>query len=83
MMYEEVMKGHAIARNCMTWGTYGKSGDKPFKRIKICELSNEHLAAILDTQVQIWDDETLVFVLIFELGYRAGNGIVIEDTDYE
>lgn len=32
------------------WGTYGKSGKEPLRWIRICELSNSHLEAIIKTQ---------------------------------
>jgi len=34
-------------RKITTWGTYGKNGDQPLKRVPICEMTNEHIQAVL------------------------------------
>ena len=67
---------HLMLREDMKWGGYGKEGDQPLKYKKVCELSNDHIRAILDTQQlgEVWRD-----VLNYELAYRSGQGIVIED----
>ena len=41
---------HEIIRLLVTWGTFGKKGDKPYKQVKIADMSSEHLQACLDTQ---------------------------------
>lgn len=42
--------GHAKVREVCTWGTYGKDGKGPFRRVKLCDMTTEHIQACLDTQ---------------------------------
>jgi hypothetical protein len=45
--------GHAKIREAFTWGTLGKSGtDKPTRK-KLSELTDEHIAAIIETQYTV------------------------------
>jgi hypothetical protein len=44
---------HTTAREYFTWGTYGKDGDQPLRRIKLKDLEDGHIQAILDTQHQV------------------------------
>ena len=41
---------HERIREVFTWGTYGKMGDQPLKYVALKDLSNNHVAAILETQ---------------------------------
>lgn len=41
---------HDIQRVVLTWGTYGKHGDEPYRRVTIAEMSLGHLVAVLETQ---------------------------------
>ena len=50
-LYED--SNHVDIRDVVTWGTYGKGAVHPLKRVPICDLSDEHIAAILETQVHI------------------------------
>ncbi len=38
---------HIKDRQELTWGTYGKSGVEPLRYIKICDLEDSHINAIL------------------------------------
>jgi len=48
MMYDN--EPHEIQRLVLTWGTYGKYGDEPYRRVTIAEMSLGHLVAVLETQ---------------------------------
>ena len=39
---------HALQRELLTWGTYGKDGKQPFHRISIAEMETEHIEAVLE-----------------------------------
>lgn len=45
--------GHAKIREAFTWGTFGKNGTEKFTRKKLSELTNEHIAAIIETQYTV------------------------------
>ena len=62
---------HAIAREYLKWGTYGKNGDQPITRVPICELTTPHIYNILTTQSNILKQVHLC--LTYELLYRAFN----------
>ena len=70
---------HIEIREAFHWGSYGKSGDQPLKRIKLSEMSNNHIEAILQTQHHIGPQIRKVFE--DEQQYRLDNNINIEDTE--
>jgi hypothetical protein len=39
---------HADIREVFTWGTYGPKGDQPFTLVKLKDMSEGHLKAIMD-----------------------------------
>lgn len=39
---------HPTLRKYVTWGTYGKSGNEPLRRVTIANLSTNHVKAIID-----------------------------------
>ena len=43
-------ENHQTRREHLTWGSWGKSGKGPFRLIKIKDLTDDHLAAIIRTQ---------------------------------
>lgn len=45
-----ISDGHEKVREVVLWGTYGKNGDQPFKRIKLMDMETEHIKACLSTQ---------------------------------
>jgi hypothetical protein len=61
------------------WGTYGKSGLEPLRWIPICELSNSHLEAIINTQYHIppW----MKWVMLDILNFRRANGDTEPETE--
>jgi len=40
-------------RVAFTWGTYGKKGDQPLKRVSLKDLELDHINNILETQTQL------------------------------
>lgn len=60
-----------LLREHITWGSYGKTGREPLKKIKIKDLEIEHIDNIILTQHQIGDVMTDIFIR--ELGYRVTN----------
>ena len=46
---------HSEIRQVFTWGTYGKSGDEPLRLVKLKDMTDNHIQAILDTQTHIPD----------------------------
>ena len=60
---------HAVSRLHVKWGTYGKDGYQPFKRITIAEMSTEHLKACIATQKETMRPE-IYKVMQDELEYR-------------
>jgi hypothetical protein len=69
--------GHDKVREVLTWGTYGKNGDQPLKRVKLSEMSNAHIQACLDTVPNMYPQYRTA--MQNELEYRTENNILIED----
>lgn len=40
-------------REVFKWGTRGKDGNQPLTYVKLMDMTDDHIKAILDTQVQI------------------------------
>lgn len=68
---------HDVIRDAFRWGTYGKGGDQPLRRVKLSEMSNKHIDAILTTQHHIGPQIRKVFE--DEQQHRLDNNINIED----
>lgn len=68
---------HEIVREVVKWGTYGKNGDEPYRQVKLSEMSNAHIRAIIETQKGIYPQ--FKEAMMNELTYRDANSIVIED----
>lgn len=69
--------GIGIVREAITWGTRGKSGGEPLRYVKLCEMSDAHIQACLETQTQMHPHYREAFQQ--ELQYRKDYGIAIED----
>lgn len=41
---------HAKAREVISWGTYGKDGLQPYRRIKLKDMEADHIEACIQTQ---------------------------------
>lgn len=63
---------HSVIREVVTWGTYGKNGDEPFKRVKIADMTGDHIKACLATQTATMLP-ALYAVMQYELEYRNEN----------
>jgi hypothetical protein len=68
---------HDVIRDAFHWGTYGKGGNEPLRRVKLSEMSNKHIDAILVTQHHIGPQIRKVFE--DEQQHRLDNKINIED----
>jgi hypothetical protein len=55
-------------RVAFTWGTYGKKGDQPLKRVSLKDLELDHINAILETQTHLSVDIRSLFIQ--ELEFR-------------
>ena len=60
---------HEVIRLLVKWGTFGKSGDEPYKQIKIADMSTEHLQACLETQKKTMHP-SIYSVMQDEMEYR-------------
>jgi len=38
---------HEVQRKVLTWGTYGKDGKQPLRRVAIADMETDHLEAVL------------------------------------
>ena len=38
---------HSVQREVLKWGSYGKDGKSPLRRIKIADMEKEHIEAVL------------------------------------
>ena len=69
--------GHDKVREALTWGTFGKNGDEPYRQVKLREMSNAHIQACLDTQPRMY--KQFRTAMENELAYRKEQNIIIED----
>lgn len=46
---------HEANRQAFHWGSYGKQGDQPLTWRPLCDLSTDHIEAIIATQKQLTD----------------------------
>ena len=73
--YEELSvyltEDHESNREACHWGTYGKMGDQPKQYRPVCDLSTDHIKAILDTQSQM--GSWIRAIMEVELEYRKDN----------
>ena len=69
--------GHTKVREALTWGTFGKNGDEPYRQVKLSEMSNAHIQACLDTQPRMY--KQFRTAMENELAYREEQNIIIED----
>jgi len=63
---------HSVIREAVTWGTHGKNGDEDFKRVKLANMTGDHIKACLETQVANMLP-ALYKVMQNELEYRNEN----------
>lgn len=41
---------HEAVRVALEWGTRGPNGDQPFRMVKLCDMTDDHIQACLETQ---------------------------------
>lgn len=68
---------HEVVREVVTWGTCGKNGDEPYREVKLSEMSNAHIKAVIETQSTMYP--AFKRAMMNELTYRDANNIFIED----
>jgi hypothetical protein len=66
---------HEMVREAMCWGTRGRDGKQPLTYKPLCELTTEHIEAILETQPMIWPAFRAAFER--ELKWRTEHDVVI------
>lgn len=64
--YEE--ENHEHNREYFSWGSYGKDGKGPLRRVLLKDLEDDHIEAILKTQIHI--SEWLRELFKSEVAYR-------------
>lgn len=69
--------GHDKVREALTWGTYGKNGDEPYRSVKLSDMSSAHIQACLDTQTRMYPQ--IRVAMENELAYRLESNVLIED----
>lgn len=57
----------SIVRQHLLWGTYGKKGDQPLKRVALMDMSDDHIIAVLKLHIAPWRKE----LMEQELEYRS------------
>lgn len=55
-------------RHVISWGTYGKFGDEPYRRVLLKDMEEDHIQACLDTQKYMYPQLRKAFEM--ELAYR-------------
>lgn len=70
--------GIEAVREACTWGTYGKNGDQPRRLVKLKDMSDDHIEACLDNQLNMHPHYREAFEM--ELVYRNLNNITVPDT---
>ncbi len=59
---------HTKIRENVSWGSYGKDGDKPFRYIKVMDMETDHINAVLQiTRLVPW----VKTIFENELEYRS------------
>ena len=69
--------GIEAVREAVTWGTRGRGGREPVRLVKLCEMSNAHIEACLETQPNMHPHYREAMQM--ELQYRSENGLTITD----
>jgi len=69
---------HEKIREVFTWGTYGKYSDQPLKFIALKTIKDNHLPAILETQIHL--DPHIRKIFEDEINYRMTEKKVTKDS---
>lgn len=65
---EEIASNHMELREILEWGTYGETGEEPLTKVKIMDMSRQHIEACLKTQNNMHRDYRIT--MQEELKYR-------------
>jgi hypothetical protein len=68
---------HVLIRNFVRRGTRGKNLDQPLKWVRISEMTDEHLVAVLDYGGADWH----LKIIADELAYRNTNNIKLSEDE--
>lgn len=68
---------HEQIREKVTWGTYGKNGTELFKLKLLKDLTNNHISAILKTQLQLSEEIRQMFRN--EIDFRRKTNMIISE----
>ena len=71
---------HDLVREHFTWGTHGKEQDKPLKGVKLKDLSNDHITAIIEEGHAIRNGHIVSKMFQDEVHWREDFDIFIEDN---
>ena len=66
---------HNKIREAVTWGSYGKKGNGPLRRVPVSEMSDDHLNAVV---VLPYVHQNIGIVFLDELAYRDLHNIFIK-----
>lgn len=65
-------------RESLHWGTYGKKADQPLKYVPICNMTKDHLQAIIrQKMLKSTKKDWVLAYLQKELAYRKENNIIM------
>ena len=63
---------HEEVREACDWGTYGLNGDQPLSYITLCDMTTDHIGAVLKNVSSI--NPAIKIAMERELVYRNGLG---------
>lgn len=65
---KDIAANHMELREILEWGTYGETGEEPLTKVKIMDMSRQHIEACLKTQTNMHRDYRIT--MQEELKYR-------------
>ena len=69
---------HDKVREYCTWGTYGPNGDQPLTYKKLCDMSDNHINAVLENVSRI--RPSIKTDMRNELKYRNAVGVLVVES---
>jgi len=66
-------------RKVFAWGSYGKDGKQPLRWVRLCDMSDQHLKAVMDHVSERFDWTTKLFAT--EISFRHNHEIVITEPN--
>jgi hypothetical protein len=81
--YEEMSvyndAAHEVIREAFSWGTYGKSGTEKLRHILLCDMTDEHIEAIVNTGAT--RSSYINDIFMEELRYRETNDLHVREEE--